>query len=225
MKIQLTLFSYGGVHGATVDSLLDELAVASGEMYFGRVADDALISRSRSVAASRFLETPCDVWFMLDHDLSWRPGDVTATCQKALEVGSVVAGMYSYRSMGKGHASRLAKRTIRFPIGEDVLMPADYVASGFCAVPRAVLVKIVECGLVTRCLRSLDGEKFYDFFRPIVIPSTVVEGEHEYLSEDWSFCRRAVEAGFKTLVYAKPALVHHGDYGYRVVDGIPQESR
>ena len=222
IKVHLTIFTYGGIAGHTFDCLVDELGYAAMhgvEIHFQRVAEDALISRSRSYAASKFLKGPCEVMFMLDHDIQCEVGDIIKTCQKAIEAKAIIGGMYSFRSRGNGHSSRLARRLMRFPSGLDELIPAEYVASGFMAIPKVSIEAVVKHESVRECL-YLDGSPFWDLFRPLVVSSTTFPGKLEYLSEDWSFCHRAREVGVKQYVYALPKLKHHGDYGYTVEDGI-----
>lgn len=212
----ITLFSYGGVSGETVDALLAELNVAarnSVPLHFGRIADDALISRSRSKALSVFLDSPCDVAIMVDHDIDWQPGDLVGTCATALETGSVVGGMYSVRRMHGGCAARLAQEPFTGKIGEDTLHAAKYVSSGFMAISRAAAVSVLEAShnwkadlKVHECV-YLDGSRFYDFFRPIVV-------DNEYLSEDWAFCERVRATGKTPYLWSKPILRHFGVYPY-----------
>ena len=228
MRTHIALFSYGGVQGHTFDCVLDELAKFTGkdEAFFSRPIDDALISRSRSKMASQFLDGPCDVLFMLDHDIGFATGDLIATCRKALETAALVGGLYALKAFGKGFSSRLAEKRGEVAIGTDALLRATYLASGFVAIPRAALEKMVdklpsaaEPFKLSRCTHAPE-ELFYDFFRPIVTPSTLMEGKLEYLSEDWAFSARAAHCGVESFVYLKPRLRHHGDFGFSVQDAV-----
>ena len=232
MKVHLALFSYGGISGHAFDCVLDELSRFTGEdeALFSRPIDDALISRSRSKVASQFLEGTCDVLFMLDHDIGFAPGDLIATCRKALDTGAMVGGLYALKTFGAGFSSRCAEKRGALVIGVDALVKATYLASGFMAAPRAALdtmldklsVASIDALLshlrITKCVHA-PGEEFYDFFRPVVAESTLTEGRSEYLSEDWAFSRKASACGIQPYVYLKPRLKHHGDFGFSVEDG------
>jgi len=51
-----------------------------------------------------------------------------------------------------------------------------------------------------------------------------VDGDgHIYLSEDWAFCQRAKEAGFKLWVYPGIRVGHYGSYMYTLEDLIRPE--
>ena len=233
MNIELALFTYGGIHPQTFDAVMDEIVFAHANKHalsYSRISEDALISRSRSRVASRFLRNnPKDaVLFMLDHDIAFSPGGVVETCRKAASTHGIVGGMYSCRTFGKGHTSRLAKAQDSWTEGADELLPAEYIGGGFMAIPWKVLDKIVAAKRVKLCTMG-GSEVFYDFFRPITVPTEPPYVQptdawaHEYLSEDWAFCRRATAAEAPLHVYAKPVLRHYGDHGYTVADGLPKK--
>lgn len=244
MRVCLALFSYGGIEGELLDSLAAELQVAaqSGvQVYYSRIHGDALISRSRSKAMSAFLkDTDADVLFMLDHDLEWPPGQLLATCAKAHQLKAMVSGMYATRAKGAGFAGRAKGSAVRVRIGADELHEAEYLPGGFIAIPRLVVEEVLKAGqeaqktqyemeahgnsdlancALTECLYN-DGTNFYDFFRPIVVPSTLVSGANEYLSEDWSFSWRARRAapGRPQYLWALPFLRHWGKYGFTMAE-------
>lgn len=253
LKIDINLFSYGGVDEETVDSILGEVQFAAGlkdvKLSYGRISGDALITRSRSRVASSFLErNSSDVLFMIDRDVSWNPGDLVDTASLAHEMNSIVGGLYSKRSFGGGFSSRIPidkmKENPTLKIGEKGIVEADCVATGFMAIPRHVLFKIL-----TRLERDhnwdpgglaeldhdyytygdwpyiekvYDGPSFsyYDFFSCFVSNHTVLEGKREFLSEDWAFCRRWQMLGGKCYISTKPVITHKGDYGFLPSDAV-----
>lgn len=234
MHVFLTIFSYGGLADETHDAVIRELFLAaekSIEISYNRVADDALISRSRSRALGKFLRSSADVMFQLDHDIVFSPGALLDTCRKAWDANAVVAGLYSFRAFGRGHASRPAEGSIRFVAGGTRLVPADYLATGFMAIPRAVAEGTVEalkeshdpdlkvrlCGADTGDFTATD---YYDTFRPIPVKDPLREaGKYTYASEDWSWCARVKAAGFLLFLYENPLLGHVGKHIFTVKDG------
>jgi hypothetical protein len=234
MKLHLALFSYAGVVEQTVDALLGEIACTSGiELSYDRTSGDALISRSRSIALSRFFEAnESDVCFMLDRDIVWNPGDLVATAQKAIETGACIAGLYAQRDVQSGVASRLVAKGYR--PGEDRLWPSERLAAGFTAIPREIvdaLLKRKELETdpqlqIFRCVQDPGPpvRRFWDFFRPMVVPSEIVPGENEYLSEDWSFSARVHAAGRQTFIWSKPILGHVGSFEFRLEEAqVPRK--
>lgn len=223
MNLRLALFTYGGIEPECHESMLRLLSSAQEhKISYDQLGDDALISRSRSIAASTFLANPTDdVLFMLDHDIQFRPSDLIKTAEKALQTKSIVGGLYAYRSTAKGSASRLLKDGVLFTPGKDELHEVEYGATGFMAIPRVALQAILAKCLnaeepltVRECLRTKTGMTFHDFFRCVSVKSTFVEGKWEYLSEDWAFCLRARAAGVKCYAYSLPILRHWGKYPF-----------
>lgn len=214
------------MHEATVDSIIGELSFAPDDkklygdsgVAYSRVSGDALISRSRSRGASHFLDNQpdSDVLVMIDHDIEWRSGDAAHIAQKARETGAIVGGLYCKRRFGNGFASRTEKFEMR--LGDDKLLPAVYVATGFMAIPRSALEAVQE--KIDDVIPVSDGpaHNYRTFFSCMTRPHTVIPEANEYLSEDWSFCERAKQAGVELYISSFPILNHYGDYPYRQVD-------
>ncbi|MDO8689271.1 MAG: hypothetical protein Q7R39_04565 [Dehalococcoidia bacterium] len=226
-RIFIAHFCYGGIAPQTHLSILQLMThpAEDVEVTYSMTGDDALISRSRSKTASEFLRSNCDVLFMVDHDIEFKPEDLIATCQKALEKQALVSGMVSVRHTKGALASRF-KDEPSVRLGADGLYEAAHVGTGFLAIPRIVLetmvaeltgqlappdLRIIEC---ISNYKDPDVGTFYDFFRCFVEPSEVVPNTYEYLGEDISFSRRAKECGVGLYLYAKPRLKHWGQHGF-----------
>ncbi|KKN29543.1 hypothetical protein LCGC14_0843010 [marine sediment metagenome] len=209
----LALFAYSGVLPDTVDCLLRDLRLWPNIVYY-RISNDALISRSRSRAASDFLqsnrEMTGDVLLMVDHDIKWDEGDLVYLAEKTLETKGIVAGIYSKREFGGGTAVRFSAPG-KYTAGEDVLAEAQFVSTGFLGIHRSVLEKMSET------LPKTIGN-FWPFFLPLLATHPVDADAVEYLSEDWAFCARARELGASIHAALKPNLVHVGEWAYRLVD-------
>ncbi|MFA6094200.1 MAG: hypothetical protein WC986_14775 [Elusimicrobiota bacterium] len=235
MKTAFFLFSYGGVEGRVMDSVIDEIMLAGSKgavLGYARIHDDALISRSRSKALSDFIKSDFDTIVMCDHDIEFEPGAVIGLAEQADLRKCLVSGMVSLRGLGAGIAGRM--KNPRQPVhpGADECYEADYLGAGFLAIPRVVAEEVLKAGLlpdappnakIAECI-GLDGHPFYDFFRCVVAPNG--EGKNEMLSEDWSFCYRARKANKDRPMYlwAKPMLLHWGEYGYSVLQAGQQVS-
>lgn len=216
------LFCYGGLHPLTYINLerdmFDALTHPEDTSYsLTRAAwwNDALIDRCRGMAAEQFLKFGCDVMVMIDHDLAWKPGDVVYIAKKAWEKQAIVGAAVAKRQKGSGIASVVASSG-SYRIGSDDLVEAPYVGSAFTAVPR----QIVEA--VARDLPAT-VQGFRPMFTPMVAPcrDPSNEGGFDYLSEDWAFCRRATDKGYRCFISMKPIIEHHGDYAYTIEDVLP----
>lgn len=200
-NIDLAVFGYKSVAPQTSYTLLREMRLMDQlgiNFLYDAVEGDALISRSRSKALSRFLEVPdLDVCVMVDHDMVWTPGAIAALAMKAHEKKACVAGLYSCRGRGNGFSSRLMDSDVKLKTMEDKLHDAEYLATGFLAIPRVVAEEVLKAGKEAAAEHLLIGEKdaqpdlgprnsnmalhpclyldgsiFYGFFRCIEVPST-----------------------------------------------------
>jgi len=226
MKIVVIQFIYGGVAPAAAFSqlqLANHCGVNRIPLVLSPYGGDALISRSRSRVLSRFLaEKKGDVLLMLDHDIQFAPEDAVGVCELAVREQCVAAAGYPWRTASKaGWGGRLP--TGKLPIvGQDEVVDATYLGSGFMAVSIVAAEKTLAACLnhadanmkLTACDEPVGSPQktFWDFFRCFVHKQA--DGRNEYLSEDWAFCERARFAGVPIRLWLKPQLRHYGDHGF-----------
>lgn len=220
LKVDLTLFAYGGIHWAALESIVREYALAPKvgiDLQLHGVYGDALISRSRSREMSRFLdERDSDVLVMVDRDIAWSPGDLTRMAKRAHREDAIVGGVYSCRAFGSG-AQRLV--ATNFVHGGDKLHYAEYLATGFIAFPRRAMQRVLRhCQgrtddfRVQRCKPDVvPNVAYWDFFRPFVL-------DGEYLSEDYAALARARTAAVSIYASENPVITHWGEYGFTLND-------
>lgn len=172
------------------------------------MSGDALIDRSRSRVASGFLQAEekdsGDVLVMIDHDISWQEGDLEPFIDRCRETKGIVGGVYSKRVMGGGIPVVFDEEGA-FTTGDDQMVKAIFVSTGFFAIHREALRKIADSQ------EKLPIGEFWPLFIPVVYKG-------QELSEDWAICGRAHNLGIPVHAYMKPRLGHTGHYEYRVVD-------
>ena len=177
---------------------------------------DALVSRSRSMVASAFLRSDCDVLLTIDTDIWFRAEDAIALAEKAVAY-DIIAGLYMTRNLRTQPALMLPnKPVVMAPDSEPV--EAQFVSTGFMAVHRSVFEKLSET--LPLCHVNWEDKgldtSFWPFYMPYVIPW---EGDgHMYLSEDWAFCQRAKDLGFKTWLDPSIRLGHSGQVMFTLED-------
>lgn len=180
-------------------------------------AGDANIDRARSRVASAFLAEPReeagDVLLMVDADNAWEQGDLAFIAKRALEHTAVVGGIYPKRAFNQGPALRvMAGAEGDYKIGEDKLIPCEFVGSGFIAIPRVILESLWEE------LTPANGG-FRPFFMPFMVPKGTLEDGWEYPTDDQAFCARVRQAGFDVFASTYPRVSHDGSYTFRLIDG------
>jgi len=186
----------------------------------GVVVGDALVSRSRSIAASAFLRSKADVLLTIDSDIWFRAADAIKLCEEALEY-DFIAGLYLTRGIKKQSALLLP---VDVPvIFQDDSKPVEvrYISTGFMAVSRKGMEKTLEHSKVPHCHKGMthlgQDTSFFPLYMPFVIPDDGPE-ENLYLSEDWALCQRAKDAGFKMWLDPSIRLGHVGQEMYTLED-------
>ena len=185
----------------------------------GTVVGDAAVDRARSIVASTFLRSDADVMISIDSDIWFRAVDAIALAEKAQE-HDVIGALYMTRRLKTQPA-------IMLPPGEGISfdpsarpVETPFVAGGFTAVNRRVFEALsAELPLCHQGWSDRGADtSFWPFYMPFVIPSET-EG-NIYLSEDWAFCQRAKDAGFKVWLDPSIRLGHIGSYMYTLEDLI-----
>ena len=188
----------------------------------GTVAGDAAVDRARSIVGSTFLRSDADVMVSIDSDIWFRAVDAIALAEKAQEY-DIIGALYMTRKLNTQPALML-------PAGEGISFDPDakpvqapFIAGGFTAVNRRVFEALAaELPLCHQGWSDRGADtSFWPFYMPLVIPSAT-EG-YIYLSEDWAFCQRAKDAGFKVWLDTSIRLGHIGSYMYTLEDLIRGE--
>jgi hypothetical protein len=211
----LWLLAYDSITVGTHISVIQEM-LNWPNLQHSVMLGESLLDRARSRVASQFLQTnreiAGDVLLFVDADMSWQSGDLSHIARKALEHNAIVGGIFPKRRFGEGSAIRFNAKG-EWKVGTDNLIPADYVSTGFIAIPRTALQAVADTQPWIR-------EGYWPMFLAQVVEASDDKGEtgYEYLSEDWAFCDRAKKLGFKCYASAYPRLKHEGTYTYRLVD-------
>src|SRR5690606_31893512 len=96
-----------------------------------------------------------------------------------------------------------------------------YAATGFLHVRRKVY-ETIQCRLPLPVTNVRFGRPLVPFFQPLTIPDA--DGCWA-LSEDYTFCERARQCGFRILADTTIRLTHHGNYGYTWEDAGSEKQR
>jgi SAM-dependent methyltransferase len=160
---------------------------------------DGLVSRARSVVASRWwAETADDVFLMIDDDITFSVDEADRVIRHARERRGIVCGAYPVRN-GAHLAIRGLDEAATIEFRPDApLVEIEYAATGFMAVHRSVLDAMVAS---LELVHEDQPWAFWPMFTPMTVPMGPARA---YLSEDWAFCHRARALGFK--VYVDPTV-------------------
>ena len=186
------------------------------ELQFATVVGDADVGRSRSVAASGFLRSDCDVLLTIDSDIWFQADDALKLCKKCFGGKHVIGGLYVTRSLLEAQPALLLGDdvTVTFEDGQHPV-PVQFLATGFMAVHRKVFQKLTEHSEVVESMKT-SKTPFWTFYLQKTIPWP--GDQYLYLSEDFAFCHRAREMGFEIWLDPAIRLGHMGAYAYRLED-------
>lgn len=208
MNAYLSVCVWRELEAQTALSIFRTGSLQDPKFIWGVQPEDALISRSRCAQATKFLENKSwgDVFLSVDSDIQFKPKDAALIVKDVANGLDICGGFYVTRSqIEPAHpAVRLASNQ-HLVIGRGEPVPLVYASTGFMAVHRKVFEKLAE----TMELCRSGPRYFYPFYMPFVYKG-------EYLSEDWAFCQRAKDIGFKIWLEPKIRLGHLGYKSYAV---------
>lgn len=231
VTICLTLYAYGDLRADTFPNhmeLITSIVAQRHPVQWFTIREDALISRSRCRATRQFIDSDCDVWLQLDHDLGgWTPQDLFDLCHHAHTSGSPVQIPYSKRGLPPAPAHRPHPQAPLPGPGTDALTQILMFASGCVAIPRRALDTTLAVCRSLPAGHPLRVQDPYDswldatmptLWHPAVLPTgtdPVTDTERlEYLSEDYSASARFIVANIPLLAFSRPTLLHYGIHGY-----------
>jgi len=196
---------YGGlVHSAHFRSCLNlkEFLTKENVPHDWIVAwNESLITRARNELAATFLQTEYSHLFFLDADIEFEPWHVANIWNMQADIG---VGVYAMKKRDqqlfaawKDGALVTDLAQYREPI------EVDFAGTGFMCISRNVIETLAK---TAETYTGPNGEVSALFMTPI--------HNHGFQSEDYHFCRKAREAGFKVIMDPAVRLVHWGQYGF-----------
>jgi hypothetical protein len=182
------------------------------------LTNHSVIQMARNRVFREFLKTDSEMLVWIDSDIQWNPLDLLKLC---LHDEDVVGGTYRKKNPA---TTEFTVQLIRGNLDPDDrgLLEIDRIGTGFLRVTREALEKLIEnseevsvdvnskridIGAVTKYQDSGAG------FLYNVFEVGVYKGE--FLSEDYLFCEKLKEKGYKIMLDTKINLGHEGTYTYR----------
>jgi len=225
---------FGGLVNQAYMLSITRLMIAVGdqiELSLMLLGNDALITRARATLVAKFLDIPQATHLMfIDSDIGFEPEqfarlfrqnkDFTAAMYPIKEIdwnrlparhadGEPInaAGLNFVGTLCSGDESKV----------EDEFATAKYAGTGFQLIKRHVIEQLAAAHpeLKFHAIHAQDPESpsmdnRYALFDPIIDPET-----GEYLSEDYSFCRRWRALGGEIWLDLKSRLTHVGSSDFQ----------
>jgi hypothetical protein len=200
---------------------------------FRLIAGDSLITRARNLAVQQFLATAEATHLLfIDADIGFSPEQALALLAADKDI---CGGVYPLkrldwdriRAQAKAGIENLAASTLNYvvdfqegeatpPEPESDFFRVKYLGTGFLMIRREVFATLAERYPETQFRQihlglNIDAAKTpaHAFFDCIIDPDS-----GEYLSEDYTFCKRWTQTGGEIWAYRQSRLAHVGTMTY-----------
>ena len=174
---------------------------------------DSLVSRARNTAISEFLKTDCDYLFTLDDDISL-PEEALVKLVDADK--NLIGGFYRLKqAFDEDDDNAFAVRWGESgELKMDDIVEVQYVSSGCVLYKRSFIEDMVKQHPELHYKNNVDGEDRWALYQPFIY-------KEEYLSEDWAFCQRAKDKGYKIWLHGGVRCDHFGikNYSFKEIEG------
>jgi hypothetical protein len=172
-----------------------------------RVGGYAAIDQGRNQMATDTLLDGYEETFWIDADVEFHPDAVERLRAHRLPI---VGGIYPQKGK-RAIACHPLPGSPKLVFGRDGgLVEILYAGAGFLLVRREVYLTVQRQVGLEMCNERF-GSPMIPFFHPMVHPC---EDGHWYLAEDWAFCERARQCGYKIMADTAIRLWHVGSYSY-----------
>ena len=202
----VVLVPVGGAIDPACDDALRELERRGYAVW--RVRGYSAIDAARNQMATDALAQGFDELIWIDSDVVFRPDDVDRLRAHGLPF---VCGLYSKKSRREfaatflpGTRQRPVRRRGRADRGPVLRVRVRLHPQGRCTEASSETLRLPTC-----------NQRFGSLLVPYFAPLAVNDGEGDwYLSEDYAFCERARQAGFKVMADTSIRLWHVGTYRF-----------
>jgi len=208
-KIYVSIISRHQGHWAMFTAFQNAAAVAIQAGYAPMLAPyvgDSLVSRARNNALGHFLKTDADYFFILDDDIAIPPHTLTTLIEANKDM---IGGFYRLKKeipkdIEWHLADMIAFRTREeFSFNKNRPVEVQYISTGCVMHTRKFIEEMVAHYPDLHYLENSTGDDRYALYQPFV-------HKQEYLSEDWAFCQRALDKGYKLYMHTGIQCDHWG---------------
>lgn len=199
------LVPFGGFIHQECEDALKELERRG--YHVRRVSGYAAIDQGRNQMATDALLDGFEETVWIDSDIGFHPDAVD---QLRSHPHPIVCGIYPQKGK-RALACHIMPGTPSTMFGKrGGLVELLYAGTGFLLIRREAYLTIQRKLKLPLCNERF-GHPMIPFFQPMVRP---IEEGHWYLAEDYAFCHRARQCGFKIFADTSIRLWHIGTYRY-----------
>jgi FkbM family methyltransferase len=209
-KLFVALPCYGDMPAVFVRCLASLIQNPPCSLQVKLAIGDSLVSRARNSLSADFLASDCTHLLFIDTDLIFSSEHIARLLSHEVPL---VGGFYPKKQDGDLAWVCNALIENHPPETERGLQELRYIGTGFMLVAREVFERMID-DREARFMPSAiaykadqTGRDEHDFWRVGVY-------QGRYLSEDWFFCQRALDLGYKVYGDTRVILKHWGSAAY-----------
>lgn len=171
---------------------------------------DSLVNRARNSITAEFLASKCTHLLQIDCDLIFSPEHIARI---VAHPEPIVGGMYPKKQEGaiEWVCNAHMEDRPRTPAG---LIDLRYIGTGFLRVAREVFERMIEAYPEIAYVPDHKRNSIEWDLWPVGVHHHNGQQPGRFLSEDWYFCQRALEQGFKVYGDSRIILKHVGEMVY-----------
>lgn len=212
IHLHIGLPCYGGlVLESTMTSILKFVLLAQKiglNWSMDTMSNESLVTRARNNLMAKMMSNTVATHFMfIDADIKFEAEDIfrMIACDK-----DIIAGLYPKKAYPIALNLNLnAETKIQGP-----LFTVDTVATGFLMFKRKVYSDLIAAHPTTKYVDDVGlGKQFEPMMYAIF--DCVIDDQGHYLSEDWTFCRRAKALGYEIWADSRVKLNHTGTHEFQ----------
>lgn len=171
--------------------------------------NESLVSRARNSLVAKFLANPSATHLMfVDADITFTPDDIL---KLVLHDKGVVCGAYPMKTTPIKYVMNIVENAAN----QDPLYEVNTSGTGFMLIKREVIEDMIEKMPELKHKDSVGlGEQYEPYMYALF--DTMIDEHQHYLSEDWTFCKRAREV-CNTPIWVDTSikLDHNGYYKFQ----------
>ena len=162
--------------------------------------NESLVTRARNEMTATFLKTDWSHMMWIDADIEFEPEGISKLWNRDHDIG---VGVYSMKRADKPLSAWRGGKLVRLEDCPNEPFEVDYAGTGFMMIRRNVIETLAATS------ESYEGPNGR-------VPALYMTPVHNdgFESEDYHFCRKAREAGFKVMADPSIRLGHWGQFSY-----------
>lgn len=173
------------------------------------LTNESLITRGRNSLVAKMIESdvkPTHLMF-IDVDIAF---DDTSIIKLLLADKDIVGGLYPKKGLPINYVVNGIENAER----EGKLLQVTHIGTGFMCIKRSVIEKMFKKYKKLKYTTNIGLGTQYDKYTYALFDTCIDEETNDYLSEDYTFCKRWINMGGKIWAETSIILDHYGSYKF-----------